>query len=202
MYCIWWPLCSPSSRPPPSANPSSRMSLVASRAFARYPSFEFLFGTLQNHWLACMLFMTATCLIRSYRKRVGPLHKGKQPVSQTSPQHNSSGSFDFLTQLWYRQRPINQTVVPNSPEQVPLPRRTNKRNMRYKKSTRQFKTKKQTVAKESPYVTPKTTQPYDAFLVLDLEGTCELGTDFNYPNEIIVRYIIYKEDTHLRLITP
>ncbi|KAF9036740.1 ribonuclease H-like domain-containing protein [Panaeolus papilionaceus] len=28
-------------------------------------------------------------------------------------------------------------------------------------------------------------QPYDAFLVLDIEGTCKLGTDFNYPNEII-----------------
>lgn len=29
-------------------------------------------------------------------------------------------------------------------------------------------------------------QPYDAFLVLDVEGTCESGTDFNWPNEIIV----------------
>lgn len=163
---------------------------MASRAFARYPSLEFLLGTLQNHWLACMLFMTATCLIRSYRKRVGPLHKGKQSVSQTSPQHESSGFFSFFTKPWSRQRPINQVVVSNSPEQVTLPRRTAKRNMRYQKSTRQFKTKKQTVVKESPCVTPKTTQPYDAFLVLDLEGTCELGTNFNYPNEIIVRYII------------
>lgn len=32
-------------------------------------------------------------------------------------------------------------------------------------------------------------QPYDAFLVLDIEGTCKLGTDFNYPNEIIVRFL-------------
>lgn len=29
-------------------------------------------------------------------------------------------------------------------------------------------------------------QPYEAFLLLDVEGTCELGTNFNYPNEIIV----------------
>ncbi|KAI0078183.1 hypothetical protein K474DRAFT_967896 [Panus rudis PR-1116 ss-1] len=28
-------------------------------------------------------------------------------------------------------------------------------------------------------------QPYDAFLVLDVEATCMPGTDFNYPNEII-----------------
>lgn len=29
-------------------------------------------------------------------------------------------------------------------------------------------------------------QSYDAFLVLDVEATCMPGTDFNYPNEIIV----------------
>jgi len=28
-------------------------------------------------------------------------------------------------------------------------------------------------------------QPYDAFLVLDVEATCFQGTDFNWPNEII-----------------
>ncbi|KAK7043661.1 hypothetical protein VNI00_008272 [Paramarasmius palmivorus] len=30
-----------------------------------------------------------------------------------------------------------------------------------------------------------TKQPFDAFLVVDFEGTCDEGTDFNYPNEII-----------------
>ncbi|PFH52372.1 hypothetical protein AMATHDRAFT_74169 [Amanita thiersii Skay4041] len=30
-----------------------------------------------------------------------------------------------------------------------------------------------------------TGQPYDAFLVLDVEATCREGTDLNYPNEII-----------------
>jgi len=33
----------------------------------------------------------------------------------------------------------------------------------------------------------RTKQPYEAFLVLDVEGTCQLGSDYNYPNEIIVR---------------
>jgi len=32
---------------------------------------------------------------------------------------------------------------------------------------------------------PKTRQPYEAFLILDVEATCQLGTDFNFPNEII-----------------
>ncbi|KAI0062234.1 hypothetical protein BV25DRAFT_1916154 [Artomyces pyxidatus] len=31
----------------------------------------------------------------------------------------------------------------------------------------------------------KTHQPYDAFLVLDVEATCFQGTDFHWPNEII-----------------
>ena len=34
---------------------------------------------------------------------------------------------------------------------------------------------------------PRVKQPFEVFLVLDIEGTCDLGTDFNYPNEIIVR---------------
>jgi hypothetical protein len=46
-------------------------------------------------------------------------------------------------------------------------------------------------------------QPYEAFLVLDIEGTCELGTDFNYPNEIIVRdhLISMSFPHHLRIFT-
>jgi hypothetical protein len=31
-------------------------------------------------------------------------------------------------------------------------------------------------------------QPWNAFLVLDVEGTCEDNTPFSYPNEIIVEY--------------
>lgn len=33
----------------------------------------------------------------------------------------------------------------------------------------------------------KSKQPCEAFLVLDVEATCQEGTDFNFPNEIIVR---------------
>jgi hypothetical protein len=35
-----------------------------------------------------------------------------------------------------------------------------------------------------------TCQPYDVFLVLDVEATCLQGTDFHWPNEIIVSYRI------------
>lgn len=33
---------------------------------------------------------------------------------------------------------------------------------------------------------PATKQPYDAFLVLDVEATCVQGADLNWSNEIIV----------------
>ncbi|KAF8803549.1 hypothetical protein BYT27DRAFT_7109456 [Phlegmacium glaucopus] len=36
-----------------------------------------------------------------------------------------------------------------------------------------------------PFKGPRIKQPYDVFLVLDIEGTCDRGTTFNYPNEII-----------------
>lgn len=38
---------------------------------------------------------------------------------------------------------------------------------------------------EPAVVAPSTYQPYDAFLVLDVEATCIQGGDFSYPNEII-----------------
>jgi len=57
-----------------------------------------------------------------------------------------------------------------------------------------------------PQSTPDTRvkQPYEAFLVLDIEGTCELGTDFNYPNEIIVgdhSHIYSFPHLHLEIFT-
>lgn len=41
-------------------------------------------------------------------------------------------------------------------------------------------------AQRHPLLAFRPHQPYAAFLVLDVEATCFQGTDFNYPNEIIV----------------
>lgn len=43
----------------------------------------------------------------------------------------------------------------------------------------------QSPVKEQCHQTAWTCQPYDAFLVLDVEATCLQGTDFHWPNEII-----------------
>lgn len=45
-------------------------------------------------------------------------------------------------------------------------------------------------------------QPYDAFLVLDVEATCKEGTDFNWPNEIIVSISAFNVLFHDNVLTP
>ncbi|KAF8061507.1 ribonuclease H-like domain-containing protein [Lyophyllum atratum] len=54
--------------------------------------------------------------------------------------------------------------------------------MRY---TRQTRFAKKGVHASHPLPPPTAKQPYEAFLVLDVEATCQQGTDFNFPNEII-----------------
>lgn len=39
-------------------------------------------------------------------------------------------------------------------------------------------------------------QPYDVLLVLDVEATCLPGTDFNWPNEIIVSLSAFSSRLH------
>lgn len=41
--------------------------------------------------------------------------------------------------------------------------------------------------KDQPKKVKPARQPWEYFLVLDVEATCVAGTDFNWPNEIIVR---------------
>jgi hypothetical protein len=68
-----------------------------------------------------------------------------------------------------------QSVPDNSPE---LSIETKKENKEMESAS----------TKGSPPDADPVNQPWNAFLVLDVEGTCESGTSFNYPNEIIVKY--------------
>lgn len=129
-----------------------------------------------NHWLACTLVMIATCLARSFYKSAASSstdNKAENTSQTTTIQRNSIYNIK-------RQTPVKDTnIVHPSPS-------SSKKNMRYQRNARRGKTKK-SLAPTEPFCKQKTKQPYEAFLVLDLEGTCKLGTDFNYPNEIIVR---------------
>ena len=70
------------------------------------------------------------------------------------------------------------TKLPNTVTPIASDERSRRRASKSKKKPNRG-TKKR--------VTPSANQVYDAFLVVDFEGTCELGSDFDYPNEIIVR---------------
>lgn len=135
--------------------------------------------TLGAYWLPCTLIMLAACVMSVYKNTARSMHA----TSQTA--QDNSAILSFISALVPARR--TQDSQSQQSEQQPLPTRRPKRNMRYhNKSARHPKAKK--VA--SPAAKPSTAQPYDVFLVLDLEGTCELGTNFDYPNEIIVRDII------------
>lgn len=144
-------------------------------------------GIVLKPCLACMLIMIATCLVRSLYKRVD---KAKQPLSLPSPRPNSFLSFNYLFPNWRRNPQHDDTAQDDPPP--PSPSRAKKRKMRYQKSARQAKLKRPVPAPAPATLDvdvkdpPGTKQPYEAFLVVDFEGTCMLGTDFNYPNEIIV----------------
>ncbi|KAF5331161.1 hypothetical protein D9619_005972 [Psilocybe cf. subviscida] len=143
-------------------------------------------GIVLKPCLACMLIMIATCLVRSLYKRVD---KAKQPLSLPSPRPNSFLSFNYLFPNWRRNPQHDDSAQDDPPP--PSPSRAKKRKMRYQKSARQAKLKRPVPAPAPATLDvdvkdpPGTKQPYEAFLVVDFEGTCMLGTDFNYPNEII-----------------
>ena len=56
-----------------------------------------------------------------------------------------------------------------------------------KSAQRQDTEQSETIHIESNEKPISTKQAFEAFLVLDVEGTCEEGSSFDYPNEIIVR---------------
>jgi hypothetical protein len=49
---------------------------------------------------------------------------------------------------------------------------------------------------------PPPKQPYDAFLVVDVEGTCDQTAPWGYPNEIIVRTRLTLQMCHMLILGP
>lgn len=125
---------------------------------------------LQDYWRACTLLMIATCLVPAlYNWRVVLRYKAASMPVAASALTVKSGSASS-------RNPVSHP-----------PSRRRKKKMRYKNRGRSRPITKQPILPtEVPQFIPRTKQPFEAFLVLDIEGTCMLGTDFNYPNEIIV----------------
>lgn len=127
--------------------------------------------------------IAATCLIgwcykgfiqNHSRDTPSPVPPGAKPSS--SPIIPRSFSFSDIF-AWIRRQPTS-FPTPNGTTPV-LPA------MRYQRQVRLAK-KSIFSSAVSPPPLPKSKQPYDVFLVLDVEATCQQGADFNFPNEIIV----------------
>ena len=87
----------------------------------------------------------------------------------------------WIISLFYNRflRKIYQSQLPF---QAPQPLSSSQK-IHNKRTTRRGKT----ASASSSFKGPRVKQPYEVYLVLDIEGTCNQGTGFNYPNEIIVR---------------
>ncbi|KAF8892610.1 ribonuclease H-like domain-containing protein [Infundibulicybe gibba] len=134
-----------------------------------------------SNWILGLTLVIVSCLVRWCYKGLMDrrLESAKGPTanpSQSPPSFQSSRGFS-LGDIFIRIR-RSQELLQATPETKPQP------TMRYPNRTRA--TKKNLPTKLPPvFIPPKTKQPYDVFLVLDVEATCHLGTDFNFPNEII-----------------
>lgn len=146
-------------------------------------------NVLLGHWVACMLVMIATCLTRSVYKRFRIQHKENEAESKT-PSSQPTPPLGLSSQFWHRLKPSEAISV--SPL-VPQP--SDKTVMRYQRTPRRVKAKKKSIPTAEPPRSPAIVQPFEAFLVLDIEGTCNQGTDFNYPNEIIVSAVFQPTST-------
>lgn len=86
--------------------------------------------------------------------------------------------------------PIATPSAPRSPSQTGSPNKRGSRGGRAKgKHARQAQPKEaqtKSMPSPSPARPPRAKQPYDTFLVFDVEATCVQGQDFNWCNEIIV----------------
>ncbi|KAF9466388.1 ribonuclease H-like domain-containing protein [Collybia nuda] len=138
-----------------------------------------LFRVPDQNRIIYAALIAATCLIGcSYKgflhilSRHTPSPGAKSSSSPTSFNDASTSDIFPLTRRKY-----NHPSAPNGTTPVP-------RAMRYQ---RQVRLPKKTVVSSPrpPPPPPKSKQPYDVFLVLDIEATCQQGADFNYPNEII-----------------
>jgi hypothetical protein len=130
-----------------------------------------------NNWeIMCAAIVLAWCLFRLHKgpnvtDTISGYEDRRGQLPSQNPSESSPRAFAFHDMLAWIFCPRESQDAPSS---TPVRR-----------------DKKKSIAIPSAIVAPPqpVTQPYDVFLVLDVEATCQQGTDFNFPNEIIVRTV-------------
>lgn len=140
---------------------------------------------LAHNWFLCATVVLASCLVRCCYKRLIDKRQGtsnkrtqspRSPSQTIIPPQNTTLGNMFASLLRRPRHEVPEATPPPSP-----------RAMRYTRRARNTKKVQPIPPSISPPSSLHIKQPYEAFLVLDVEATCHMGTDFNFPNEIIVR---------------
>lgn len=137
---------------------------------------------LSEYWIICVTIVAAACFMRRH-KGFGKANAHKtttiaheHSVSQSSSSHRNFRRGNLRDTSIGRRRPSIDSALhsANLADAMPYPHNVG-------------------LSKKAAITTPvalqsptKVRQPYEAFLILDVEATCHRGTDFNFPNEIIV----------------
>lgn len=162
--------------------------------------------SLQTRFLLCtILILIAVCLTRWLCKRPPVFTLNASPDKRTqmhaqtplSTQIRRTSSFSFsnlFSQM--RHRPQSQVILDTS---LPTSPRSTRFSRRVRTNTKKDSPSPTNPASNQPL---RTKQPYEAFLVLDVEATCQLGADFNFPNEIIVCVLLIKGQVPERSSNP
>ncbi|KAG6829986.1 hypothetical protein H0H87_009593 [Tephrocybe sp. NHM501043] len=144
------------------------------------------FRVLAENWIICAALIAATCLLRCCYKGFPRNYKRDTSSPTPSPPNRSSAtqkiSFGGIFARIRRRRPPGDPslAIAASPKTSSPPQKM--------RNSRQSRWSKKTIVSlpfPAPPPPPRAKQHYEAFLVLDVEATCQQGTDFNFPNEII-----------------
>ncbi|KAK7465482.1 hypothetical protein VKT23_005460 [Stygiomarasmius scandens] len=114
-------------------------------------------------WILVSFILASFVMLAFFRPQLRALFSG-------APRYNTSRKPSP------ENKPARQKHSSSTPELLPW---------NIVKTPEQKDPSKRTPQKSTPEKKQRSTQPFDAFLALDFEGTCIEGSSFDYPNEII-----------------
>ncbi|KAG5728368.1 3'-5' exoribonuclease 1 [Termitomyces sp. T112] len=141
------------------------------------------FRFLTEHCIICVALIAATCLVLCYYKASPRNHSRDIPTPTTSSLESSSPR--ILPHLSFNNVLTRLRRRPSEPSDITSLNPSPRAKMGYTRRSRSLKKQIGSLPFPQPPLPLRAKQYYDAFLVLDVEATCQQGTDFNFPNEII-----------------
>ena len=134
-----------------------------------------------------LLLLAPSTLTTTNSPHAAKQHQQQPSISRNPPDQGTAGPLSLLSlPLRPLQALWNMLIAPLVARPIPVPEPPTTL------LDRALDAPQKLMKPESPWPVK---QPYDAFLVLDVEATCQEGTDFSWPNEIIVRGVLHLSST-------